>query len=38
MHPSESNHHQMDKFENSAGTHQPMMRAGYPPGIFFMKI
>lgn len=38
MHPSESNLHQMDKFENPTGT-QPMMRMGYSSGplIFLIK-
>lgn len=38
MHPSESNLHQMDKFENPTGT-QPMMRTGYSSGILsFLKL
>jgi len=32
MHPSESNRHQMDKFDNQTGPLQPMIRTGYPTG------
>lgn len=36
MHPPELTHHQMDKFENPSGNHQPMMRAGcYSSGTLF---
>lgn len=38
MHPPESNHHQMEKFENSTGGLQPMMRSSYPPGMFSCAI
>ncbi|XP_026808860.1 E3 ubiquitin-protein ligase RBBP6 [Rhopalosiphum maidis] len=34
MHPPESNHHQMDKFDNQTGSLQPMMRTGYPTGYY----
>ncbi|XP_027850078.2 E3 ubiquitin-protein ligase RBBP6 isoform X1 [Aphis gossypii] len=33
MHPPESNHHQMDKFDNQTGP-QAMMRTGYPTGYY----
>lgn len=33
MHPPESNHHQMDKFDNQTGP-QPMMRTDYPTGYY----
>jgi len=35
MHPPESNHHQMDKFDNQTGP-QPMMRTGYPTGKYYL--
>jgi len=36
MHPPESSRHQMDKFDNQTGPHQPMMRTGYPPGKYYL--